>query len=69
LSDDLVAGPLTISDVAAFSHPHPLACWDQGGRYEQGSLRTDLLPLPLEYSVYLPPCYDEQPNRRYPVLT
>ncbi len=46
----------------------PLACWGQGGRYEQGSLRSDLLKLPMEYSVYLPPCYDQQPERRYPVL-
>lgn len=48
--------------------PTPLACWSQGGRFEQGSLRSDLLKLPMEYSVYLPPCYDQQPERRYPVL-
>lgn len=46
----------------------PLACWSEGGRFEQGSLRSDLLKLPMEYSVYLPPCYDQQPDRRYPVL-
>lgn len=50
------------------SPPTPLACWSQGGRFEQGSLRSDLLKLPMEYSVYLPPCYDQQPERRYPVL-
>jgi enterochelin esterase-like enzyme len=33
-----------------------------------GSLETDLLRVPLEYRLYLPPCYDEQPDRRYPVL-
>ena len=48
--------------------PTPLACWQQGGRYEEGSLRSDLLPLPMEYRVYLPPCYDQQGDRRYPVL-
>jgi enterochelin esterase-like enzyme len=46
----------------------PLACWEQGGRFEYGSLRSDLLKLPMEYSVYLPPCYDQQPESRYPVL-
>jgi len=45
-----------------------LECWWQGGRFEHGSLRNDLLPLPLDYLVYLPPCYDQQPERKYPVL-
>ncbi len=31
-------------------------------------LRTDLLPLPMDYRVYLPPCYEQQISRRYPVL-
>ena len=31
-------------------------------------MRNNLLPLPLDYLVYLPPCYDQQPERRYPVL-
>jgi enterochelin esterase-like enzyme len=48
--------------------PTRLACWQQGGRIVQDSLRTDLLPLPLEYRVYLPPCYDQQPDDHYPVL-
>ena len=48
--------------------PTPLECWGQGGHYEEGSLRNDLLPLPMEYRVYLPPCYDQQGDRRYPVL-
>jgi len=46
----------------------PLACWQQGGRLSDHSLRTERLPLPLEYRLYLPPCYDQQPDRRYPVL-
>jgi len=45
-----------------------LACWTQGGRIEQASLKTDQIRLPLDYRVYLPPCYDQQPERRYPVL-
>ncbi len=48
--------------------PTPLSCWKKGGRIESGSLDTDLLRLPLIYRIYLPPCYSEQPERRYPVL-
>ncbi len=48
--------------------PTPLACWGNPGRLEHSSLSSDLLRLPMEYSVYLPPCYDEQLERRYPVL-
>jgi enterochelin esterase-like enzyme len=39
-----------------------------GGRVEFDQYTTDLLPDPLAYHVYLPPCYDEQAERRYPVL-
>ncbi len=46
----------------------PLACWRRGGRVETGVLRTDLLRLPMDYRVYLPPCYRQQVERRYPVL-
>lgn len=31
-------------------------------------LPPSFLPEPLNYRVYLPPCYDQQPARRYPVL-
>ena len=41
---------------------------EEGGRIETGSLTTDLLRTPLNYRVYLPPCYDQQAERRYPVL-
>lgn len=46
----------------------PLACWNQNGENVNGELKTELLRQPLEYLVHLPPCYDEQPERRYPVL-
>ncbi|NLG71981.1 MAG: esterase family protein [Chloroflexi bacterium] len=48
--------------------PTPLSCWQEGGEMVVDQLRTSLLPLPLEYRVYLPPCYQEEPERRYPVL-
>ena len=43
-------------------------CLEQGGRIESGNLRSQQLSLPMEYRVYLPPCYDQQTGRRYPVL-
>lgn len=52
----------------ATGSPTPLACLAQGGRFEQGSLRDPRLKLPLEYSIYLPPCYDQTPSARYPLL-
>src|SRR5690606_19494268 len=48
--------------------PTPLGCWQEGGEMVVDQLRTSLLPLPLEYRVYLPPCYQEEHDRRYPVL-
>ncbi len=46
--------------------PTPLTCLTQPGRIEQGSL-NEFKPV-QEFRVYLPPCYDEQPDQRYPVL-
>ncbi len=48
--------------------PIPLACLQDGGTTESGSLRDTRLPLPLEYFVHLPPCYAQLPEQRYPVL-
>ena len=43
-------------------------CWRQGGRIETDQIRTGLLRLPLEFRVYLPPCYDQHQSHRFPVL-
>ncbi len=48
--------------------PTPLACWKTGGRTEEQQLETDWMDDPLEYIVYLPPCYDELPDRYFPSL-
>lgn len=60
--------PPPTSAPSPSSTPTPLACWSQPGRVDSGSLLSGRLKLPLEYAVYLPPCYDQQPQRRYPVL-
>ena len=48
--------------------PTPSACLLAGGRVEVYEFTTTLLPNPLVYRIYLPPCYDEEPDRTYPVL-
>jgi enterochelin esterase-like enzyme len=44
----------------------PLACLTNPGRVEEGSL--DSTNPPQEFRIYLPPCYDEKTDQRYPVL-
>jgi enterochelin esterase-like enzyme len=39
-----------------------------GGRIEVNEFITELLPDPLVYRIYLPPCYDEYPKQFFPVL-
>ena len=44
----------------------PLTCLVQPGSVEQGSV-LETKP-PQEYLIYLPPCYYDKPEERYPVL-
>lgn len=44
----------------------PLACLTQPGRVGSGSL--DTTNPPQQYLIYLPPCYDQRTDLRYPVL-
>jgi enterochelin esterase-like enzyme len=44
----------------------PLACLTNPGRVEEGSL--DSTNPPQEFRIYLPPCYDEKTDQRYPIL-
>lgn len=54
--------------VVTLPPPTSPACLAEGGVVITATLRTKQLPLPLEYRVYQPPCYEEQAPRRYPVL-
>lgn len=60
--------PSPTSSPSPQPSPERLACWDAGGRVEQGELRTNSLPLPLSFRIYLPPCYEQLPGSQYPVL-
>ena len=46
--------------------PTPSNCIDQPGHVESGKLETT--DPAQEYLIYLPPCYAEQTDKRYPVL-
>jgi enterochelin esterase-like enzyme len=48
--------------------PTPLPCVEGGGQIETGQLTTDLLRDPLDFRIYLPPCYGQEIERHYPVL-
>lgn len=46
----------------------PAGCPETHGHIEITDFTTDLVPRPVEVRVYFPPCYDPQPEARYPVL-
>jgi len=48
--------------------PTALACTGPSGRIETGEVTAEYLPGSLHFNIYLPSCYDAQPDRRYPVL-
>lgn len=55
----------TTSLPATVSQP---TCPDGSGTIEQSTLRDPRLFRELPFRVYLPPCYGEDPERRYPTL-
>jgi enterochelin esterase-like enzyme len=65
--------PFTLIQKATFtpspvptSTVTPLACLTSPGYLEEGKL--DSTKPPQEFRIYLPPCYDEKTDQRYPVL-
>jgi len=48
--------------------PSPLPCTSAEGSIEIQQINSSLLEDPLVFRVYLPPCYDQQPNLKYPSL-
>lgn len=54
------------SPVPATATPTPLGCLTQPGKIEQGVVATT--EPPQEFLIYLPPCYSEMTDQRYPVL-
>jgi len=59
--------PLTFTPSPVPSSTNiPLACLKNPGRVEAGSLNAT--KPAQEFFIYLPPCYDEKSDQRYPVL-
>ena len=56
----------TPSPVPPTATPTPLTCLTQPGKVEQGVVNATIPPQ--EYLIYLPPCYSELTDLRYPVL-
>ena len=48
--------------------PARFTCWQQGGQISEEYISSELLPNQLEFMLYVPPCYRQQPDRHYPVL-
>ena len=63
----LTATNTAIPPTATFT-PTPLVCWGAGGEISEEYVSSELLPKRLDFKLYLPPCYQEQPERHYPVL-
>lgn len=70
-------GPITPAPVesstpdtspTSLPSPTPFLCKETRGSFLHDQLTTDLLRYPLDFRVYLPPCYDQEPERSYPVL-
>jgi enterochelin esterase-like enzyme len=68
------AAPALIQDSPSTPAPSPTIqpttplCNSKNGQIAIKQLASDWLPDPLDYRVYTPPCYDQLPEQRYPVL-
>jgi enterochelin esterase-like enzyme len=60
--------PVPTSDPSPSPTPNLQACLQKGGRFVLGQVKASVLAAPVEYRVYLPPCYDQHTTQRYPVL-
>lgn len=61
-----IPATFTPSPPTETSTPTPLACLTQPGRLRDEALETT--NPPQAYFIYLPPCYNEKTDQRYPVL-
>jgi enterochelin esterase-like enzyme len=60
--------PAPTSTPTATASPTAVPCAETQGTVVSSKMATDLLPSPLYFRVYLPPCYRDNPPVRYPVL-
>lgn len=60
--------PMVVSLPSATPSATPAGCREVHGRIEQEEISRAGFPIPLRVRIYLPPCYGEEPGRRYPLL-
>lgn len=60
--------PIALSTATPELTQTAVICLETRGRFEFHEIQTTVMTHPLEFRVYLPPCYDFDPYRRYPVL-
>ena len=60
--------PTRTSSPTPKPSPTKKQCRGKPGHIETFQLRTKLQPLPLDFRVYTPPCYEENQKELYPVL-
>lgn len=46
----------------------PPACREASGKTSRERIQSSILPGELDYTIYLPPCYTENVEERYPVI-
>jgi enterochelin esterase-like enzyme len=68
------ASPTPLNSPTPLGQPAPLpsptlfVCNQSKGSLIHDQIVTELLHHPIDFRVYLPPCYDQETDRRYPVL-
>ena len=60
--------PTLTPTTAPTSTPTPAPCTATAGEVRREELLSPYLNKPLNYRVYLPPCFDDSGETRYPVL-
>ena len=68
LTPTVIPSPTATLTPEATANPTPTPCAESQGTVITSQLKTDLLPAALKFRIYLPPCYSDQPQVRYPVL-
>jgi len=67
-SSEATFTPLPTSTPHSSPTPTMLPCRQEGGVIVEGQIESKLVHNPFEFLIYLPPCYQQEPERYYPVL-
>jgi enterochelin esterase-like enzyme len=64
---DITPTPYQLTKVVRSATPTPNNCLQEGGEIHSASFSSVYLGEDFHFQVYLPPCYHDQPDQRYPV--